>query len=85
MGQPPSTWSPYPRASRRVSYVARQASYGWGCVPVAARIAGASFATSLFPKNGGYFLPLKAAVRAQAGIAPTDGIRVRMLVVGAVA
>ena len=61
-----------------VSYAAREASYGWGCVPVAASIAGASFATSLVPKDGGYLLPLKAAVRTQAGIAPGDSICVRM-------
>ena len=63
-----------------VSYAAREASYGWGCVPVAAIIAGASFDTSLFPKDGGILLPLKAAVRAQAGIAPGDSICVSMRV-----
>lgn len=66
-----------------VSYAAREASYGWGCVPVAASIAVASFDTSLFPKDGGYLLPLKAAVRAQAGITPGDTISVRMRVVRA--
>lgn len=67
-----------------VSYAAREASYGWGCVPVVASIADASFATSLFPKNGGYLLPLKAAVRDQLGIVPGDAIRVRMRVASAV-
>lgn len=66
-----------------VSYAAREASYGWGCVPVAANIVGASFAISLFPKDGDYLLPLKAAVRAKAGIAPGDSIRVRIRVVRA--
>ena len=61
-----------------VSNCAREASYGWGYVPVVASIADASFATSLFPKNGGYLLPLKAAVRAQIGIVTGDGILVRM-------
>lgn len=63
-----------------VSYAAREASYGWGCVPVAASIAGASLATSLFPQGGGYLLPLKAAVRAEAGIATGDKIYVQMRV-----
>lgn len=53
-----------------VSYAAREASYGCGRVLVANSIAGASFTTSLFPRDGGYLLPLKAAVRAQVGIAP---------------
>ena len=63
-----------------VSYAAREASYGWGCVPVAASIDGVSFNTSLFPKEGGYLLPLKAAVRAQAGMALGDKIYVRIRV-----
>lgn len=66
-----------------VSYAAREVSYGWGCVPIAASIGGASFATSLFPKDGGYLLPLKATVRAQAGVAPGDSICVRIRVVRA--
>jgi hypothetical protein len=63
-----------------IRYAAREASYGWGCVPVAASIAGASFNTSLFPKDGVYLLPLKAAVRAQAAIALGDSIGVRIRV-----
>lgn len=63
-----------------VSYAAREASYGWGCVPVAASVVGASFDTSLIPKDGGYLLPLRAAVRAQAGVALGDSICVRMRV-----
>ena len=29
-------------------------SYGWGCIPVVARIGGTTFTTSLFPRSGGY-------------------------------
>jgi hypothetical protein len=38
-------------------------SYGWGCVPVLARIGEVAFKTSLFPRNGSYVLPLKVAAR----------------------
>ena len=31
----------------------RLVTYGWGMIPVAARIAGTDFTTSLFPKDGG--------------------------------
>ncbi len=58
-----------------VRYAARQASYGWGVVPVEAVINGIAFRTSLFPKDGGYLLPLKVDVRKRAGIdldAPVD-------------
>ena len=38
-------------------------SYGWGMVPVEARIGSTRWATSLWPKNGGYVVPLKDRVR----------------------
>ena len=34
-------------------------SYGWGMIPVTARIGGPSWTTSLWPKDGGYIVPLK--------------------------
>lgn len=42
---------------------ARELSYGWGVIPVRVRIGETEFTTSLFPKDGGYLVPLKDAVR----------------------
>lgn len=61
-----------------VSYAARLASYGWGVVPVSASIKGTDFTTSLFPRDGGYLLPLKISVRAAAQIGLDDTIDVRL-------
>jgi hypothetical protein len=47
----------------QIQSMSRQVSYGWGCIPVVASIAGQDFATALFPKDGSYLLPLKVAVR----------------------
>ncbi|AKJ15163.1 hypothetical protein ABB07_35425 [Streptomyces incarnatus] len=60
--------------------VAALASYGWGVIPVEARIGGTDFTTSLFPKDGGYLLPLKSAVRRPEGLAPGDEVTVAMTV-----
>ena len=38
-------------------------SYGWGMIPVNVRIRGTKYYTALWPKDGGYIVPLKAAVR----------------------
>jgi uncharacterized protein DUF1905 len=38
-------------------------SYGWGMIPVTGRIGKSAFKTSLFPKDGGYVVPIKDAVR----------------------
>lgn len=59
-------------------YAARQASYGWGVVPVEAAIQGAASATSLFPRDGGYLLPLKVAVQTAAGVGLGDRVQVRI-------
>jgi len=64
-----------------VRYAARQASYGWGVVPVQAIAGGVPFTTSLFPRDDGYLLPLKAAVREKAKIALGDMIAVEIRVV----
>jgi len=54
-------------------------SYGWGCIPVRAEIAGVAFRTSLFPRDGRYMLPVKAEVRRRARIGLGDVVDVAML------
>ncbi len=61
-------------------YAAQLASYGWGVVPVAATACGVDFTTSLFPKDGGYLLPIKAAVRKEGPIEPGDRVPIRIRV-----
>jgi hypothetical protein len=53
-------------------------SYGWGMIPVNVRIGKSSFETSLFPKDGGYVLPVKDAVRKGEGLADGDAVSVEM-------
>ncbi|RBY89581.1 DUF1905 domain-containing protein [Blastococcus sp. TF02A-30] len=60
--------------------VSGQASYGWGCIPVTARIGGTRFTTSLFPKDGGYLVPVKAAVRVAERLDLGDEVTVQLTV-----
>lgn len=55
---------------------AARVSYGWGMIPVTARIGSTTFTTSLWPKNGSYVVPLKDAVRDAEGIDLDDIIEV---------
>ena len=64
----------------RSNGVKRQASYGWGVIPVEAEIGGMRFTTSLFPKDGTYLLPLKLAVRKQTGITVGDTIDIHLTI-----
>lgn len=51
-----------------VQEMAKLLSYGWGVVPVIAHSGGTEWSTSLFPKSGGYLLPVKDSVRKTLGI-----------------
>ena len=56
-----------PEESGDLKEAARGLEY-WGQVAVEARIGETAFTTALFPKDGVYLLPLKAAVRKAEGI-----------------
>ena len=56
-------------------------SYGWGMIPVTARIGTTTWTTSRFPKDGRYLLPVKAAVRRAEGLEEGTTTDVRLTVV----
>jgi hypothetical protein len=81
-GPAPYYYLPVPEEeSADIHEVAATASYGWGVIPVVARIGDVEFETSLFPKDGGYLLPLKDAVRKPRKITVGDEVTVEMTVV----
>lgn len=80
-GPPPYYFVPVPgEESAAIREVAAMATYGWGVVPVDAHILDVDFTTSLIPKDGGYLLPLKAAVPGPLGVSPDDDVTVEMTV-----
>lgn len=80
-GPAPFYYLPVPaEESAEIREIAGMASYGWGVIPVVARIGDTGFETSLFPKDGGYLLPLKDAVRRPQQITVDDQITVEMSV-----
>lgn len=60
---------------------ARLTTYGWGMIPVEVTIDGVRWETSLFPKDGGYIVPIKAVVRTRLGLGEGDTVTVRLAVV----
>ena len=63
-----------------IRYAAMTESYGWGVVPVVATVGDTSFATSLFPRDGGYLLPVKVAVQRAEAVGLGNRVAVRMRV-----
>ena len=57
-----------------IRFAAREVSYGWGVVPVSARINGCEFTTALFPRGDAYLLPVKIAVQRAAKVGLGDRV-----------
>jgi hypothetical protein len=55
-------------------------SYGWGMIPVTARIGATAWTTSLFPKDGRYVVPVKAWVRRAEALDVGDTVTVHLAV-----
>ena len=55
-------------------------TYGWGMVPATVRVGGSEWATSLWPKDGGYIVPLKAWVRRAEELEVGDIVEVSLTV-----
>ena len=64
--------------SAEIESVAPVVSYGWGVIPVKARIGKTGWTTSLFPKNGGYLVPVKDVVRKAEGLDVGDTVTVQL-------
>lgn len=55
-------------------------SYGWGMLPVSAQVGETSWRTTLMPRNGGYLLPIKDAVREAEQIDDDDMVHARLTI-----
>ena len=69
-----------PDQSAELEAASALVTYGWGMIPVGARIGSTRWTTSLFPKNGGYVVPLKDRVRNAEGIDVGDTVTVLLAV-----
>jgi hypothetical protein len=80
-GPSPYFYAPIPQLHvediRRASKVV---SYGWGAIPVEAEIGSLRFTTSLFPKDGGYLLPIKTVVRDRSGVTAGDAVHIGLTI-----
>jgi hypothetical protein len=58
--------------------ILRLVTYGWGMIPVTARIGKSEWKTAMWPRDGRYILPIKAWVRVAEKLDEGDTIRVRI-------
>ena len=69
-----------PEGSEMIRETARQVSYGWGVIPVRGIIGRTEFTTSLFPRDGGYLVPVKNAVRLPEKLQLGDTVSVTLYI-----
>ncbi|CAN5368258.1 hypothetical protein BH11ACT8_BH11ACT8_27290 [soil metagenome] len=55
-------------------------TYGWGMIPATVTIGDTVFTTSLWPRDGGYVVPIKVAVRRAEGLDLGDVATVRLTI-----
>ncbi|MET0325383.1 MAG: DUF1905 domain-containing protein [Ilumatobacteraceae bacterium] len=64
--------------SAAIEAVASMVTYGWGAIPVEARVGRTDFTTSLFPKGDLYLVPIKVAVRRAEALELGDHVTIRL-------
>jgi hypothetical protein len=64
--------------SRDIKAISALVTYGWGVIPVHVRIGKTEFETSLFPKDGRYLVPIKAAVRKAENLEEGDKVTIQL-------
>ena len=52
--------------------IAALVTYGWGAIPLVAKIGSTEYPTSLFPKDGRYLVPVKTQVQKAENVKVGD-------------
>lgn len=78
-GPAPFLFVPVPQEqSRDIKAISNMVTYGWGVIPVYARIGKTEWKTSLFPKDGLYLVPVKMSVQKAEELDVGDEVTVRL-------
>ena len=64
--------------SAEIDEVKTAVTYGWGVIPVEVRMGSTTWSTSLFPKDGGYLVPLRADARRAENVGLGDVVGLRL-------
>lgn len=64
--------------SQDLKAIVSSVTYGWGMIPVTARIGQTAWKTSLWPKAGFYLVPIRASVRKAEQLLEGDTVTVQL-------
>lgn len=63
-----------PDEAEELAEIAAAVTYGWGCIPATVKVGATTTTTSIFPRNGGFLVPLKVALRRAEGVQLGDEV-----------
>ena len=66
--------------SENIKAIAKHVTYGWGVIPVNAKIGNTGWKTSLFPKDDCYVVPIKTVVRKAEQLDVGDQVTIRLVI-----
>ena len=64
------------QVTQEIEELKRELTYGWGVIPAKVTIGETKVTTSLIPKNGSFFVPLKDAIRKPNKIELGDRVEI---------
>ena len=62
--------------SEMIHDVASVVTYGWGMIPASVTVGTTTVTTALWPKDGGYIVPIKKALQNSEGLGVDDVVEV---------
>ncbi|EQM86747.1 hypothetical protein L687_09280 [Microbacterium maritypicum MF109] len=62
--------------SELIHEIASVVTYGWGMIPASVTVGETTVTTALWPKDGGYIVPIKKALQDREGLGVDDVIEV---------
>lgn len=65
-----------PVESEMIHDVASVVTYGWGMIPASVTIGDTTVTTALWPKDGGYIVPIKKALQDREGLGVDDVVHI---------
>jgi Domain of unknown function (DUF1905) len=64
--------------AEQIHAVSSLVTYGWGVIPARVTIGVTRYETSLFPREGGYVVPVRVSVRKAEGLELGDVVDVAL-------
>lgn len=61
-----------PAEAEMIHDVSTVVTYGWGMIPASVTIGASTVTTALWPKDGGYIVPIKKALQDRENIGVDD-------------